>query len=83
MFFFPIFYVPSLAFLTTATTYPPTHVTGLGLHDPSVLKYQDHYYAFYGGDHISISRARSLDGPWSDFGTVLSRDALEPAGNET
>lgn len=54
-----------------AAVFSPPHTTGLQIHDPSVIKVNGTYYAYGVGPHINISRATSLDGPWTHIGSLL------------
>lgn len=56
-------------------SFPPTHGTDFNIHDPSIIRDGDTYYAYGVGKHILIHSASSLSGPWKNIGTVLNQDS--------
>ncbi|KAL2008458.1 hypothetical protein VTN00DRAFT_6652 [Thermoascus crustaceus] len=63
--------------------FPGPHITGLAIHDPSIIKVGGSYYAYGVGPHISIFRSPSLDGPWQQVGTVLDGPSIIKKGDNT
>lgn len=68
---------------TGAQGFPDTHGTDLQIHDPSIIKYGDKYYAYGVGVHINIWESSDMDGPWSLTGTVLDAPAIIQKGDNT
>ncbi|OJJ47295.1 hypothetical protein ASPZODRAFT_1937166 [Penicilliopsis zonata CBS 506.65] len=64
-----------------ASSFPATHATNLQTHDPSIIKHGDTYYLYAVGEHISIFNAPTLDGPWTQSGTVLKDLSVIPKGD--
>ncbi|PWY74364.1 endo-1,5-alpha-L-arabinosidase [Aspergillus heteromorphus CBS 117.55] len=69
--------------LPQPTPLPPTHITDLHIHDPSIIHdaTTNTYYAYGSGPRIPIHTAPSLSGPWTLAGTVLSHDSKLPRGD--
>jgi len=61
--------------------FPGPHVTGLQIHDPSIIKVGDSYYAYGVGPNISIFQSPGLDGPWEKVGTVLDGPSVIKKGD--
>ncbi|KAJ9221561.1 CAZyme family GH43 [Paecilomyces variotii] len=54
------------------TGYPIALQGNLQVHDPSVIRYNNNYYAFTGGVSIPYFKASNMSGPWESLGTVLN-----------
>ncbi|RAK96230.1 arabinan endo-1,5-alpha-L-arabinosidase [Aspergillus ibericus CBS 121593] len=61
--------------------FPPTHITDLHIHDPSIIRVNDIYYSYGSGPHIPIHTAPHLSGPWTKAGTVLDGPSILPKGD--
>ncbi|KAL2820866.1 Arabinan endo-1,5-alpha-L-arabinosidase B [Aspergillus cavernicola] len=66
-----------------ATVFPPTHGTDFLIHDPSIILVGKTFYSYSVGPHIAINQAPSLDGPWTELGTVLDADSMISKGDRT
>ncbi|RAH66525.1 endo 1,5-alpha-arabinase [Aspergillus aculeatinus CBS 121060] len=53
------------------TKYPLPNVGNVAVHDPNILRHDGAYWLFKGGVHLPMYKAQSLDGPWTQLGTVL------------
>ncbi|PYH98265.1 endo-1,5-alpha-L-arabinosidase [Aspergillus ellipticus CBS 707.79] len=58
------------------TTYPLPNLGNVAAHDPNIVEYDGYFYLFKGGVHIPIHKARTLDGPWEQIGTVLEESSV-------
>lgn len=80
---------PSLSSKETSSTssksdqYPLPNQSNVSDHDPNIFEYNDSFYVFHGGVDIPISKASSLDGPWTDVGTVLDGPSIIDKENRT
>ncbi|KAJ9211928.1 CAZyme family GH43 [Paecilomyces variotii] len=63
--------------------YAHTHPTDLMIHDPSVIKYGDKYYAYGVGVYINIWESWTMDGPWNLTGSLLDGPAAINKGANT
>ncbi|KAL4875092.1 Arabinan endo-1,5-alpha-L-arabinosidase B [Aspergillus karnatakaensis] len=64
-----------------AAGFPPPHVTDLRIHDPSIIRVGGTFYSYSVGPRMVIHQAPSLDGPWTQTGSVLSADSIIPKGD--
>ncbi|KAL4974764.1 Arabinan endo-1,5-alpha-L-arabinosidase B [Aspergillus desertorum] len=64
-----------------ASGFPSAHGTDLRTHDPSIIKVGSTFYSYSVGPRIIIHQASSLDGPWTEMGTVLSGDSIIEKGD--
>lgn len=53
------------------TKYPLPNLGNVAVHDPNILRHDGAYWLFKGGVHLPMYKAQSLDGPWTQLGTVL------------
>jgi arabinan endo-1,5-alpha-L-arabinosidase len=56
--------------------YPLPNQSNVTDHDPNIFEYNDSFYVFHGGVNIPITKAPSLDGPWTSAGTVLNGPSI-------
>ncbi|EAW09503.1 endo 1,5-alpha-arabinase [Aspergillus clavatus NRRL 1] len=63
--------------------YPLPNQGHVVAHDPNIIEYHDHFYLFKGGVHIPVLRSPSLDGPWTNIGTVLDGPSVVEKQNRT
>ncbi|KAL3471952.1 glycosyl hydrolase [Aspergillus californicus] len=63
--------------------FPPTHGTDLCIHDPSIILFEDTFYSYSVGPQITIHEASSLDGPWTETGSVLGGESIIAKGDRT
>ncbi|KAL4785393.1 glycosyl hydrolase [Aspergillus varians] len=61
--------------------FPYTHGTDFYIHDPSIVQVRDTYYSYSVGPGIRIHESTSLDGPWTQTGTVLDGDSVIQKGD--
>ncbi|KAL2834615.1 glycosyl hydrolase [Aspergillus pseudoustus] len=66
-----------------AADYPPAHGTDLHIHDPSIIYDAStaSLYSYSVGLHMVIHQASSLDGPWTELGSLLPADSVIPKGD--
>ncbi|KAL1849026.1 hypothetical protein Plec18170_007685 [Paecilomyces lecythidis] len=61
-----------------ASRYPIALQANLQIHDPSVIRFNDNYYAFTSGASLPYFKASNMSGPWEYLGTVLKGDSIIP-----
>lgn len=61
--------------------FPLPNVANITAHDPNVILFEDHYYMFKGGVHVPWYKATSMNGPWEEMGTVLSKSSIIHTGS--
>lgn len=71
------------ALFSNTDKYPLPNQGNVITHDPNIIEYNDTFYLFMGGVHIPISKASSLDGPWTRVGTVLDGPSIIEKQNRT
>ncbi|KAL5335456.1 glycosyl hydrolase [Aspergillus crustosus] len=64
-----------------AEGFPLPHTTDLHIHDPSITRVGSTFYSYSVGPGMVIHESPSLDGPWTQTGTVLSGDSIIPKGD--
>ncbi|KAL4864837.1 hypothetical protein BDV12DRAFT_175594 [Aspergillus spectabilis] len=64
-----------------AKGFPPPHATDLHIHDPSIIRVAGTFFSYSVGPRMVIHQSSSLDGPWTETGTVLNADSTIPKGD--
>ncbi|KAL4952564.1 Arabinan endo-1,5-alpha-L-arabinosidase B [Aspergillus filifer] len=72
---------PSPSGSASGSRFPDTHATDFRIHDPNIILVGDTYYAYSVGPGILIHESSSLDGPWTQTGTVLNGNSVIQKGD--
>ncbi|RAL12341.1 endo 1,5-alpha-arabinase [Aspergillus homomorphus CBS 101889] len=65
------------------TKYPLPNAGNVAAHDPNILQHDGAYWLFKGGIHLPMYKAPTLDGPWTQLGTVLDGPSMIPKQNRS
>jgi arabinan endo-1,5-alpha-L-arabinosidase len=66
-----------------AAVYAPVHGTDLHIHDPSIIYDAStaSFYSYSVGPRMLIHQSPTLDGPWTELGSLLPADSIIPKGD--